>query len=142
MAFACSNGDETDGGGTSVRRTTIKAAVSGIPAGEYTFMSVAATRRDGSPNVNTGVHGSLVLNEDGTYEHSIYIGNSPGGCGPGTYSIAGDTLTLTPNASTGCNAKGWKYIYDAQMNRLSLRDESVTLLYCVAGGKDCFKVSE
>ncbi|MGI8467920.1 MAG: hypothetical protein ACR2N3_05655 [Pyrinomonadaceae bacterium] len=145
MAFVCNNGNDQSAAGdgeTPARQTTVSTTDSGIPTGEYAFMSVTSIRRDGSPNVNTNVHGSLVLNDDGTYEHSIYIGNSPGGCGPGTYSIAGDTLRLMPNASTGCNAADWKYIYDAQMNRLSLRDENVTLLYCVAGGKDCFKNGE
>ncbi|MGI8788148.1 MAG: hypothetical protein ACR2HG_10345 [Pyrinomonadaceae bacterium] len=138
MAFACNNGDD-ESGRTTPLQTTQNTKGSGIPSGEYAFMSVASTRSDGSPNVNTGVHGSPVLNDDGTYEHSIYIGNSPGGCGPGTYRISGDTLTLTPNASVGCKAKGWKYIYNPQMNRLSFRDESVTLLYCVAGEGNCFK---
>ena len=122
--------------------TTDKTAVSGIPVGEYAFMSVTSTRTDGSANVNTNVNGSLVLKANRTYEHNIYIGNSPGGCGPGNYSIAGDTLTLTPNAATGCDAKGWKYIYDAQINRLSLRDKNVTLLYCKDGAAGCFKTSK
>lgn len=139
MAFACGDDSETDTEGNNPRQN--KTTNQALPPGEYTFMSMTTMRDDGSPNVTTNVTGALELLDDGTYEHNIWIGNSPGGCGPGTYSISGNKLRIMPAPEKGCNPENWSFIYDRQINRLSLvsEDKAVTLLYCVAGETNCFK---
>lgn len=130
MAFSCNDNHD---------QTQPAKATGNLPPGEYALMSVTSMRADGTPNVNIDVNGSLILKTDGTYEHDIWVSNSPGGCGPGTYRITGSTLRLMPGKDTGCDAQDWSFIYDEQMNKLSLRDGNVTLLYCVAGKNKCFK---
>jgi len=135
MAFAC--GDDRTGD-TDVQDKTNNQT---LPFGRYAFMSITTFRADGSPNVNTNLTGGLTLSADGRYEHDLWMGKTPFGCGPGTYRITDNKLYLKADPNKGCKGLDYTFAYDAQQNRLSLSndDKSVIQLLCKDGENNCFK---
>ena len=127
MAFSCAD-DSSEG-------------TQALPLGSYAFMSLTTFRDDGTSKTSTNLLGSLVISSNGRYEHDLWMGNTPFGCGPGTYKISGNQLKLRPDPPNGCNGLEYNFLYDSEKNRLSLvtEDRDVALLLCKVGEPSCFK---
>jgi len=140
MAFACGDNRETNTEGTDSRQN--KTTNQALPLGQYAFMSITTFREDGTSNTSTNLTGSLSLSGDGIYEHDLWMGNAPFGCGPGTYQISGNKLVLKPDPSVGCEGLDYNFLYDEQQNRLSLitDNRTTTLLLCKVGENNCFEM--
>ncbi|MCY7349006.1 MAG: hypothetical protein LH614_22680 [Pyrinomonadaceae bacterium] len=140
MAFACRDNRETGTEGENPRQN--KTTDQALPPGQYAFMSITTFREDGTSKTSTNLTGSLALSGSGKYEHDLWMGNAPFGCGPGTYQTSGSKLALKPDPSVGCEGLDYNFLYDEQQNRLSLvtDDRTTTLLLCQVGENDCFKM--
>jgi hypothetical protein len=125
MAFACNDG-EVD---SSDPRNSQQA----IPPLEYSYVSAFTKRADGSM-ITGSASGSLLLLADGKYKHTRYIGSILNVWKPGTYSIAGDKLILTPDDKSE-RKEVWKFYYSQSAQALSLmtNDNSLGYLLVMAG---------